>query len=103
MLKISFTNAEVEDSGYGLKVNGKDLDGIISTALGTKVGNVAGYGSGLPHFSSNSCDVTIIINPHPTEVCIEDDENVYNSVEDLEEDKANELNNKKDAEADPEE
>lgn len=103
MLKISFTNAEVEDSGYGLKVNGKDLDGIISTALGTKVGNVAGYGSGLPHFSSNSCDVTIIINPHPQEVLIEDDKYVYNSVEDLEEDKANELNNKKDAEADPEE
>lgn len=103
MLKIQFTNAEVEDNGYGLKVNGKDLDGIISTALGTKAGSVSGYGSGLPSFHSNSCDVTIIINPHPTEVRIEDDKNVYNSVEDLEEDKANELNNKKDAEADPEE
>lgn len=102
MLKIQFTNAEVEDSGYGLKVNGKDLDGIISTALGTKVGNVAGYGSGLPNFSSNSCDVTIIINPHPQEVLIEDDNYVYNSVEDLEEDKADELDKKKDAEADPE-
>ena len=103
MLKIQFTNAEVEDNGYGLKVNGKDLDGIISTALGTKAGSVSGYGSGLPSFHSNSCDVTSIINPHPTEVCIEDDENVYNSVEDLEEDKANELDKKKDAEADPEE
>ena len=103
MLKIQFTNAEVEDSGYGLKVNGKDLDGIISTALGTKVGNVAGYGSGLPNFSSNSCDVTIIINPHPTEVRIEDDKSVYYSVEDMEDCKSNELNNKKDAEADPEE
>lgn len=103
MLKISFTNAEVEDNGYGLKVNGKDLDGIISTALGTRVGNVAGYGSGLPNFSSNSCDVTIIINPHPQEVLIEDDKYVYNSVEDLEEDKANERDKKKDAEADPEE
>ena len=103
MIKIKFTNAEVEDSGYGLKVNGKDLDGIISTALGTKAGSASGYGSGLPSFHSNSCDVTIIINPHPTEVCIEDDENVYNSVEDLEEDKSNELNKKKDAEADPEE
>ena len=26
MLKISFTNAEVSDHGYGLEVNGMDLD-----------------------------------------------------------------------------
>lgn len=103
MLKISFTNAEVEDSGYGLKVNGNDLDGIISTALGTKVGGRRGYGSGLPSFESNSCDVTIIINPHTQEVLIEDDKWVYSSVEDLEEDKANELYKKKDAKAGPEE
>lgn len=37
MLKISFTNAEVSDHGYGLEVNGKSLEDIISTALGTKV------------------------------------------------------------------
>ena len=103
MIKIKFTNAEVEDNGYGLRVNGEELEGIISTALGTKVGNVSGYGSGLPNFSSNSCDVTVIINPHPQEVHIEDDKYVYNSVEDLEEDKANELDKKKDAEAEPEE
>lgn len=36
MLKISFTNAEVSDHGYGLEVNGKSLEDIISTALGTK-------------------------------------------------------------------
>lgn len=35
MLKISFTNAEVSDHGYGLEVNGKSLEDIISTALGT--------------------------------------------------------------------
>ena len=32
MLKISFTNAEVSDHGYGLEVNGKSLEDIISTA-----------------------------------------------------------------------
>lgn len=37
MLKISFTNAEVSDHGYGLEVNGKSLEDIISTALGTTV------------------------------------------------------------------
>lgn len=53
MLKISFTNAEVSDHGYGLEVNGKSLEDIISTALGTKVKGNGGYGSGLPSFSSN--------------------------------------------------
>ena len=103
MLKISFTNAEVEDNGYGLKVNGKDLDGIISTALGTKAGSVSGYGSGLPSFHSNSCDVTVIINPHPQEVSISDDEVEWTSVESMEKCAINELNRKKNAEADPEE
>lgn len=60
MLKISFTNAEVSDHGYGLEVNGKSLEDIISTALGTKLKGNGGYGSGLPSFNSNSCDVTVI-------------------------------------------
>lgn len=47
MLKISFTNAEVSDHGYGLEVNGKSLEDIISTALGTKLKGNGGYGSGL--------------------------------------------------------
>lgn len=59
MLKISFTNAEVSDHGYGLEVNGKSLEDIISTALGTKLKGNGGYGSGLPSFNSNSCDVTV--------------------------------------------
>ena len=42
MLKISFTNAEVSDHGYGLEVNGKSLEDIISTALGTKLSDVCG-------------------------------------------------------------
>lgn len=37
MLKISFTNAEVSDHGYGLEVNGKSLEDIISTALGLTI------------------------------------------------------------------
>lgn len=41
MLKISFTNAEVSDHGYGLEVNGKSLEDIISTALGTKLKGTA--------------------------------------------------------------
>lgn len=57
MLKISFTNAEVSDHGFGLEVNGKSLEDIISTALGTKLKGKGGYGSGLPSFTSNSCDV----------------------------------------------
>ena len=76
MLKISFTNAEVSDHGYGLEVNGKSLEDIISTALGTKVKGNGGYGSGLPSFSSNSCDVTVTINPHDKECDIETEDRV---------------------------
>ena len=35
MLKISFTNAEVSDHGYGLEVNGKSLEDIISKCTNT--------------------------------------------------------------------
>ena len=72
MLKISFTNAEVSDHGFGLEVNGKSLEDIISTALGTKLKGKGGYGSGLPSFTSNSCDVTVIINPHDKECEIQE-------------------------------
>ena len=37
MVKTSFTNAQVRDSGYGLQVNGESLADIISMALGAKV------------------------------------------------------------------
>ena len=30
MLKLVFTHAEVRDSGFGLEVNGKSLEDIIS-------------------------------------------------------------------------
>lgn len=88
MVKISFTNAEVRDSGFGLEVNGKSLENIISMALGTRVKDIP-YGDPrnkkLKTFKSNSCDVTVIIVPHPQEVRIEDDTEVYESLADLEE------------------
>ena len=53
MLKLEFQNAVAEDHGYGLEVNGKSLEEIISTALGTRAGGKGGYTSGLPSFKSN--------------------------------------------------
>lgn len=102
MLKISFTNAEVSDHGYGLEVNGKSLEDIISTALGTKLKGNGGYGSGLPSFNSNSCDVTVIINPHNSISEIETEDNVWHSVAEMEAEKSEQFQ-KKNAEADPEE
>lgn len=97
MLKISFTNAEVSDHGFGLEVNGKSLEDIISTALGTKL---KGKG-GLPSFTSNSCDVTVTINPHDKECEIETEDNVWHSVEEMEAEKSEQFQ-EKNAEADPE-
>ena len=87
MLKLTFKNAQVEDNGLGLHVNGKDLEEIISTALGTRVGDRYGYNSGLPRFKSNCCDIIIIIDPQPTDVEIETDDEVWYSVKDLEDNK----------------
>lgn len=85
MLKISFTNAHVRDSGYGLDVNGESLEDIISMALGTKAkGSSYGYDK-FETFEANSCDVTVIINPHPTEVIIDKGDTVYSSVKEMEE------------------
>lgn len=87
MLKIKFTNAQVDDNGYGLEVNGKLLSEIISTALGTRVGNHYGYGAGLPCFESNCCNVTVIIDPQPVGVIIDDGVNGWTSVRKMEEEK----------------
>ena len=38
-MRIDFTNAVVEDDGYGVEVNGRSLEAIISTALGTRLGD----------------------------------------------------------------
>lgn len=102
MVKLEFTNAIVTDDGFGLEVNGKELNQIISTALGTRVGGRAGYGSGLPKFKSNCCNVTVIIDPKPVTTNIETDEEVWNSVKELEEEKREQFE-KKNEKTDPEE
>lgn len=102
MLKLEFQNAVVKDTGYGLEVNGKPLEEIISTALGTKVGGTYGYGSGLPEFSSSCCNITVIIDPQPVITHIEDDDGVWNSVAEMEED-VREQFEKKAKQEDPEE
>lgn len=102
MLKLEFKNATAEDHGYGLNVNGKSLESIISTALGTKVDGAYGRNYRLPVFSSNCCNITVIIDPQPVTTCIEDDRYVWSSVEELEE-QLYEQFKKKDEKADPEE
>ena len=102
MTTLKFINARVYDAGYGLEVNGKDLRKIISTALGTRVDDNYGYGSGLSEFSSPCCNITIIIDPQPTLTCIEDDLHEYSSVEAMEEVRREQFG-KKIAETDPEE
>ncbi len=87
MLKVEFQNAVAKDNGYGLEVNGKSLEDIISTALGTRVGDKrAGYGSNLPSFESTCCNITIIIDPQPVTEIIEDKDGVWYSVKEREED-----------------
>lgn len=85
MLKIVFENAQVEDNGYGLLVNGRYLSEIISTALGTRVKDNYGCSSGLPAFERNSCDISVIIDPHPVTVEIGHTEGNWYSVEEMEE------------------
>lgn len=101
-MRIDFTNAVVEDDGYGVEVNGRSLEAIISTALGTRLGDKGGYSSGLPKFKANSCDVTVIINPHNSICEIETEDEVWHSVEEMEAEK-NEQFQKENAEADPKE
>lgn len=86
MLKLVFTHAEVRDSGFGLEVNGKSLEDIISEALGTKVKGLNYNDPKLKKFNSNSCDITVLICPHDKETLIETDEEIFHSVEEMEED-----------------
>lgn len=101
-MRIDFTNAVVEDDGYGVEVNGRSLEAIISTALGTRLGDKGGYSSGLPKFKANSCDVTVIITPHPTECTINTTNGVWHSVAEMEAEKSEQFQ-KENAEADPKE
>ena len=101
-MRIDFTNAVVEDDGYGVEVNGRSLEAIISTALGTRLGDKGGYSSGLLKFKANSCDVTVIITPHPTECTINTNSGIWHSVKEMEAEKSEQFQ-KENAEADPEE
>lgn len=101
-MRIDFTNAVVEDDGYGVEVNGRSLEAIISTALGTRLGDKGGYSSGLPRFKANSCDVTVIITSHPTKCTINTNSGVWHSVKEMEAEKGEQFQ-KENAEADPEE
>lgn len=101
-MRINFTNAVVEDDGYGVEVNGRSLEAIISIALGTRLGDKGGYSSGLPKFKANSCDVTVIITPHPTGCTINTTSGIWHSVKEMEAEKSEQFQ-KENAEADPEE
>ncbi len=99
MVKVEFKNAVAKDTGYGLDVNGKSLQEIISTVLGTRVRSRAGYGSGLPYFESSCCNVTVIIDPQPVTTLIDTDTVQWDTVADMEEDLQNELIEKENGEA----
>ncbi len=95
MIKLSFTNAEVWDSGFGLQVNDKNLESIISEALGTRAGGLTTHENHrLKKFSSNSCDITITICPHDRVTLIETDNEAFHSVEEMEEDRRERLKEK---------
>lgn len=109
MYKIEFKNAVVRDDGYGMEVNNKPLSKIISTLLGSYVKTKEGEeirayttGAKTSEFYSNSCNVTVIIEPQPTTEYFEDECYEYDSITALEDFK-NEQFNKKNKETDTEE
>lgn len=73
MIQLNFLNAVVEDNGNGLRVNGKDLNSIISAALGTikKIPGRYEYlgeeNQGKP-FESQLCNVSVTIDDKSTEI-----------------------------------
>jgi hypothetical protein len=90
MVKIEIKNAVVHEGGYGLFVEGKSLDRIISTALGTRVDTTITD----KEFSSNCCDVTVIIEPKQESTIEITSEGTKRSLERLEEIRLGELNEK---------
>lgn len=85
MVQIDIKNTEVSDVGYGVYVDGKRLEDIISLALGTVVGKTREKSG--KKFKSNCCNVTVIIDPMPDPtIKIEDAEYIYHDLESLEED-----------------
>lgn len=73
MIQLNFLNAVVEDNGNGLRVNGKDLNSIISAALGTikKIPGRYEYlgeeNKGKP-FEPQLCNVSVTIDDISTEI-----------------------------------
>lgn len=73
MIQLNFLNAVVEDNGNGLRVNGKDLNSIISMALGTikKIPGryeYLGEGNKGKPFESQLCNVSVTIDDISTEI-----------------------------------
>lgn len=95
MYKIDIKNAQVNDDGYGLYINGKALSDIISTLLGTKLGDKYAFtDDDLEVFYSNNCNITVTIEPNNTKVHIEDSRWTYDSMENLEEIRHGQYNEK---------
>lgn len=69
MIQLNFLNARVKDTGYGLEVNGKPLDEIISVAVGTL--KELPYGSKQrtgESFRSDLCNVSVTIDDRSKEI-----------------------------------
>ena len=92
MYRVTFKNAVVSDSGYGLVINGRFLEDILSVVLDTKAGR---------EFYSNCCNVTVIIDPQPCSAEFEDSEKFYTSLSKLEESRREQVEKSK--KTDPEE
>lgn len=67
MVQLNFLNAQVNDDGNGLEVNGRSLEAMISAALGT-IKRVPGRYDWLREedklkpFSSDLCNVSVTID-----------------------------------------
>jgi len=68
MIKVEFKNASVVDSGWGLDVNGDSLRDILSQCVGVK--DTKGDRVDNATFRFNNCDITVIIDPHPSTATI---------------------------------
>lgn len=90
---LNFTNAVVEDYGWGLKVNGHSLEKLITELLGVRFGEKP--------FNSNCCDVRVVITPKNTPVHLSLGKETYHSVEAMRE--ARNGNKAENAETEPEE
>ena len=73
MIQLNFLNAQVEDTGSGLIVNGKELSDIISAALGTikripdRYDYISEKDKGTP-FKSKLCNVSVTIDDRSADI-----------------------------------